>query len=200
MASARRSDTFPEQQREAMMETTMQRNGGEVLVSESSNESWSDAAAASAATGSTTDQDNYDTLTIRQLKSLCASNGIETRNFIERSELVEALRRRPVPANPLSKSTAPENPTLDGVVLTREQQEILATCPPPLQQLPQSQDGKLFRITAAAGTGKTTTLLHLALEAIRQGHTEITYMTFTKAAAKDGSRRLDAAIAKSSCR
>jgi superfamily I DNA/RNA helicase len=82
-----------------------------------------------------------------------------------------------------------------GVDLTEEQQAILDTCPTPDYRT-ESGKGQLTRITAAAGTGKTTTLLALALQGVRQGHKHITYLTFTKAAAGDGQQRLQRALSQ----
>jgi len=48
----------------------------------------------------------------------------------------------------------------------------------------------VVRITAGAGTGKTTTILQLAAKATKMGHTHITYVTFSRAAADDGKRRI----------
>jgi len=50
--------------------------------------------------------------------------------------------------------------------------------------------GSIIRITAAAGTGKTETLLKLAQLAAGMNHNLITYVTFNKAAVQDGQRRL----------
>lgn len=98
--------------------------------------------------------------------------------------------------------------------LTEEQLAILETCPPsrPLEQQvarrPQNnsddgirrqlfqQKGQLTRITAAAGSGKTTTLLALALHAAKLGHSHLTYVTFTNAAASDGKERLNRVLAQ----
>ena len=89
--------------------------------------------------------------------------------------------------------------------MTAEQRAILDSCPPPSSASRRNNsnssssssnttttttNGQLTRITAAAGAGKTTTLLHLALKGFELGHTDITYLTFTNAAAQDGSRRL----------
>jgi superfamily I DNA/RNA helicase len=82
-----------------------------------------------------------------------------------------------------------------GVHLTAEQQAILDTCPTPDYRT-ESGKGQLTRITAAAGTGKTTTLLALALQGARQGHVHITYLTFTKASARDGQQRLREALSQ----
>ncbi len=69
---------------------------------------------------------------------------------------------------------------------------IAATAPP----APLPSVGQLIRITAAAGSGKTTTLLALAKHAMTKCHHEhVTYLTFTKAAANDGSKRLHSALA-----
>jgi flagellar biosynthesis GTPase FlhF len=70
------------------------------------------------------------------------------------------------------------------VKLTVEQLAILESCPPPI--LIPAKKGQLIRVTAAAGSGKTTTLIHLALKAYERGHRSITYLTFGCAAAKDG--------------
>jgi superfamily I DNA/RNA helicase len=87
---------------------------------------------------------------------------------------------------------------LPGITLTKEQLCILETCPTPCGQITTNSlkiaaigaGGKIVRITAGAGSGKTTTLLALALRAIQLGHTDITYNTFTKAAAHDVQERL----------
>ncbi|CAB9498481.1 expressed unknown protein [Seminavis robusta] len=84
---------------------------------------------------------------------------------------------------------------LPGIDLTREQTDILDTCQPPPTN---GSKGQLVRVTAAAGTGKTTTLLSLALRAVEKGHTHITYLTFTKAAALDGTKRLSKTLATGS--
>ncbi|GKY96376.1 hypothetical protein MPSEU_000597200 [Mayamaea pseudoterrestris] len=81
-------------------------------------------------------------------------------------------------------------PALSSVTLTKEQLSILASCPPPTAATRPRRKAQLFRITAAAGSGKTTTLLHLAVQAYRKGHTHITYLTFGKAAAAEGRNRI----------
>jgi superfamily I DNA/RNA helicase len=75
------------------------------------------------------------------------------------------------------------------VQLTEEQQAILDTCPTPDHRT-TSGKGQLTRITAAAGTGKTTTLLALAVHGAQQGHKHITYLTYNKTAVRDGQERL----------
>jgi len=52
----------------------------------------------------------------------------------------------------------------------------------------------IVRVTAAAGTGKTTTLLHLALRCIDLGHKELTYVTYSKASAVDAQTRIQALL------
>jgi superfamily I DNA/RNA helicase len=81
------------------------------------------------------------------------------------------------------------------VHLAEEQQAILDTCPTPDHRT-ESGKGQLTRITAAAGTGKTTTLLALALQGARQGHVHITYLAFTKAAIRDGQQRLQEVLSQ----
>jgi ATP-dependent exoDNAse (exonuclease V) beta subunit len=82
--------------------------------------------------------------------------------------------------------------------LSNEQQAILATLPLPSQegQNPHrpplsrsSRSGQLVRIAAAAGAGKTTTLLELAERAAANHYDTIYYLTFAKAAAKDAMER-----------
>lgn len=79
--------------------------------------------------------------------------------------------------------------------LTEEQLSILNACPQcytrsAADSLQKRRKGLLVRVTAGAGSGKTTTLLALALKAIELGHSNITYVTFTKAAANDARERL----------
>ena len=52
----------------------------------------------------------------------------------------------------------------------------------------------MIRINAAAGTGKTTTLLHLATRCIDLGHSSLTYLTFSKASAQDAKGRMQAVL------
>jgi superfamily I DNA/RNA helicase len=75
---------------------------------------------------------------------------------------------------------------MSSIRLSPEQEAILATAEPP-----NASSSKLVRITAAAGTGKTTTLLHLAEKCAQLGHTHLTYITFNKSAAADGRARLE---------
>jgi superfamily I DNA/RNA helicase len=89
------------------------------------------------------------------------------------------------------------------VELTAEQQAILDTCRPPLAPPTEGggwvrrkgSGGRIVRITASAGSGKTTTLLQLASHAVLKcGHERICYATFTTAAAKDGKERMCRAL------
>ena len=54
----------------------------------------------------------------------------------------------------------------------------------------QPQQGYMLRVTAAAGTGKTTMLLHLAIRCLDLGHTDVAYVTFSRAAASDAKKRI----------
>lgn len=79
--------------------------------------------------------------------------------------------------------------------LSDEQIHILKTIRPPPTNVGRNVNGKdsggcIIRVTAAAGTGKTETLLKLAQLAAGLDHELITYVTFNKAAAQDGYRRL----------
>jgi superfamily I DNA/RNA helicase len=82
-----------------------------------------------------------------------------------------------------------------GVDLTEEQKAILDTCQTPDHRT-ESGKGQLVRVTAAAGTGKTTTLLALALQGAQKGHAHITYLSFTNVSASDGRQRLQEALEK----
>lgn len=74
-----------------------------------------------------------------------------------------------------------------GPPLTAEQEEILGHAAGP-GDIPV--EGKVLRITAGAGAGKTTTLKELGKRLIDRGHRDIVYTTFNKAAAKDAEERL----------
>jgi superfamily I DNA/RNA helicase len=67
--------------------------------------------------------------------------------------------------------------------LSEEQERILQQAQPP-------GVGRTVRITSAAGTGKTTTLLKLAERFSQLGHDNIAYITFNKSAAGDARKRL----------
>lgn len=54
----------------------------------------------------------------------------------------------------------------------------------------QQKPGYTVRVTAAAGTGKTTTLLHLAVRCLDLGHENVTYVTFARASATDAKKRI----------
>jgi len=73
---------------------------------------------------------------------------------------------------------------------THEQRTIIESCP----EASKTSKGQLVRVTAAAGTGKTSTLLGLAVEAAKKGFDEITYVTFNKAAATDGASRIQSTL------
>mmetsp|Transcript_5128 Transcript_5128/g.10731 ORF Transcript_5128/g.10731 Transcript_5128/m.10731 type:complete len:1082 (-) Transcript_5128:667-3912(-) len=55
---------------------------------------------------------------------------------------------------------------------------------------PKQPQGYIVRLTACAGAGKTTNLLHLALRCKDLGHKNLTYVTFSKASAKDAEERI----------
>ena len=54
----------------------------------------------------------------------------------------------------------------------------------------------MVRVNAAAGTGKTTTLIHLASRCIDLGHTSLTYVTYSRASANDAQDRMQAVLDK----
>ena len=61
--------------------------------------------------------------------------------------------------------------------LTDEQQAIIGFAKPP-DAIPTH--GEIVRVTAAAGTGKTTCLVHVARRLIELGHKRIHYVTFNR--------------------
>jgi ATP:corrinoid adenosyltransferase len=76
------------------------------------------------------------------------------------------------------------------IVPTFEQERIYQHAKPPTPL----DTSFTVRITAGAGAGKTTTILQVAAKAARLGHSHITYVTFAKAAAADGARRIQEAL------
>lgn len=86
---------------------------------------------------------------------------------------------------------------VDGVTLSDEQYQIVARARPP-PRVGAVSKRHLVRITAAAGTGKTTTLIRLALRCIELGHDHLTYVTYSRASADDAKRRIEAALLASS--
>lgn len=81
-------------------------------------------------------------------------------------------------------------------ILSSQQLEVILAARPPTQ-LEHVNEGlsnrnhpiPIVRVNAAAGTGKTTTLIHLADHCIRLGH-KVKYVTFASAAAKDAKSRM----------
>jgi len=73
--------------------------------------------------------------------------------------------------------------------LTAQQKAILDQAKPPFELSGivkgQAQQTPMVRITAAAGTGKTTTLVFLAKRLKELGHSQITFVTFSRCSARD---------------
>lgn len=69
--------------------------------------------------------------------------------------------------------------------LTTEQSAILSVVRPPHL----SHDQKILRVTAGAGTGKTTTLLEYSKQLIRHGYQSVKYLSFNKTAAAEANCR-----------
>ena len=82
----------------------------------------------------------------------------------------------------------------DLVSLSEQQLEVikLARPPTPISNNinEDQQPGYMVRVTAAAGTGKTTTLLHLAVRCLDLGHDNVTYVTYSRASATDAKTRI----------
>jgi len=82
--------------------------------------------------------------------------------------------------------------------LSDMQLKVVEAARPPNGSINQKGKANIFhpivRVTAAAGTGKTTTLLHLALRCIDLGHEELTYVTYSKASAVDAQARIQALL------
>lgn len=80
-------------------------------------------------------------------------------------------------------------------ILSSQQLEVILAARPPTQ-FEHGNDGlsnrnhyHMVRVNAAAGTGKTTTFIHLAKRCIDLGHT-VQYATFARAAARDAKARM----------
>ena len=102
-------------------------------------------------------------------------------------------RRGGVPHSPV-----PESPGLrpgpGGRMLTRQQRAIvnLAKSPGDIPAGWGDVNGELIRVTAAAGTGKTTTMEAVAERLLELGHPMVMYVTFTRSRRRTrrrGSRR-----------
>ena len=106
----------------------------------------------------------------------------ETLKILSEQQLeVVKLARPPTPSINFVGSedaSSPSDTSVPGVTQSQEKE--------------QQQPGYIVRVTAAAGTGKTTTLLHLALRCMDLGHRDLTYVTFTKASALDAKERIQA--------
>ncbi|KAJ9438303.1 hypothetical protein DIPPA_16675 [Diplonema papillatum] len=75
------------------------------------------------------------------------------------------------------------------VPLSDEQRGIVDLVVPPTAPTPS-----IVRVTAAAGSGKTTVLLSIARRARELGHRCVTYLTFNRVAAQEGKLRLQQAL------
>jgi superfamily I DNA/RNA helicase len=103
----------------------------------------------------------------------------QQRDRIEKEN--EILPPLPENAQPIREATLQR--------LSEQQLEVVKlACPPP--NASDTKPGYIVRITAAAGTGKTTTLLHLAVRCLDLGHDNVTYVTFARASASDAKKRI----------
>ena len=80
-------------------------------------------------------------------------------------------------------------PRLSGPTLTEQQLRIISVAAPP-----NLSKGCVVRVTAAAGTGKTTTLQKAVTHLVGLGHDKVVYVTFNKNAAEDATKRFYADI------
>lgn len=97
-------------------------------------------------------------------------------------------------AHTVSSRVPPEgaihvNSSDHAISLTPEQQCIIDTAQPP-RPVGDNSFGKIVRVTAAAGSGKTTVLINLARVLHACGHTNIVYLSFSKASAEDARQRI----------
>eukprot|EP00729_Bicosta_minor_P008944 gene8944-27223_t len=99
------------------------------------------------------------------------------------ADAAAAPTSRKRPNNGRSQSQCPPLPKW----LTTEQKTIVdSACPPGTPQI--------VRVTAAAGTGKTTVIIEVAKRLSSCGHTSIMYVTFNKTAAEDARNRIQSKI------
>mmetsp|Transcript_10636 Transcript_10636/g.20558 ORF Transcript_10636/g.20558 Transcript_10636/m.20558 type:complete len:916 (-) Transcript_10636:330-3077(-) len=78
----------------------------------------------------------------------------------------------------------------DSLFLTDEQHEILGSVRSPSNIPPK---GIIVKVTSGAGSGKTTTLIHLANELVARGHNDVTYLTFNRNAVAEAKQRIGTA-------
>lgn len=80
-------------------------------------------------------------------------------------------------------------------ILSNQQLEVILAARPPTQfehvndGLSNCNHHHMVRVNAAAGTGKTTTLIHLTVRCIDLGH-EVQYVTYARAAGTDARARM----------
>jgi len=103
---------------------------------------------------------------------------------------VPLLNQADVVADANKENTATKDTNVSAIKPTAEQERIYQHAKPPTPM----DTNFTVRITAGAGAGKTTTVLQVASKAARLGHSHITYVTFAKAAAADGARRIQEAL------
>lgn len=118
------------------------------------------------------------------------------------------------PANPYAKAKKEE--VFDALPpvreesrnkLSDEQLAVIMTARPPtvveepaepeanaMPRMTRGQRPHMVRVNAAAGTGKTTTLIHLATRCIDLGHESVNYVTYSKASATDAKERMQAQL------
>ena len=90
----------------------------------------------------------------------------------------------------------PESPGLrpgpGGRMLTKQQRDIVQLAKAP-NKIPFStlrqKFGEIIIVTAAAGTGKTTTMMAVAEQSLELGHLKVMYVTFTREQKKDAEER-----------
>lgn len=115
---------------------------------------------------------------------------------------IPVVKREPDVAPP--QPPAPESPGLrlgpGGRTLTREQRDIVNLAKEPrfirgrTRLNGETLNGEIIRVTAAAGTGKTTTMEAVAEKLLEIGHPKVMYVTFTREQKKDAEARFAKAL------
>jgi superfamily I DNA/RNA helicase len=118
---------------------------------------------------------------------------IQTSTFSVLGDFDMTSSQQPLPprsSSPVSPRFSHQQRDQQQTDLTEQQRAIVSlAAPPQTSALRDHEGGRIFRVTAGAGTGKTTTLLHLADALLKYGNT-VCYCAFNTAAITDVTERI----------
>jgi len=129
----------------------------------------------------------------------------ETRKRLSAQQLEVIMTARPPPAGELVDDQTTQEVVDDKITTAKEStyDDLNTSLSSPCvnknlfsneKQPAKQPHHPMVRVNAAAGTGKTTTLLHLATRCIDLGHDSLTYVTYNRAAAEDAQDRMEAVL------